>query len=60
MTKGMKSSEFYLAVATVIATVLADVVGIDLSPTALSGIIGTVMAYILSRGMAKTDDRTIG
>lgn len=58
MTKGMKSSEFYLAVATVVCTVLADVIGIDINPTALSGIIGTVMAYIISRGMAKTDDRT--
>ena len=58
MTKGMKSSEFYLATATVICTLLAQFVGIDIDPTALSGIIGTVMAYILSRGFAKTDDRT--
>ena len=57
MTKGMKSSEFYLAVATVVCTILVSVVGIDIDPVSLSGIIGTVMTYILSRGMAKTENK---
>ena len=57
MTKGMKSSEFYLASATVVCTLLAQFAGIDIDPVALSGIIGTIIAYVLSRGMAKTDNR---
>lgn len=58
MTKGMKSSEFYMAAATVICTVLLHFTSLDIDPVALSGMIGTVVAYIISRGMAKTDDRS--
>lgn len=58
MTKGMKSSEFYLAVATVVCTLASQFVGIEIDPVALSGIVGTVMAFIVSRGMAKHDDRS--
>jgi hypothetical protein len=57
MTKGVKSSEFFLAVATVVCTLLTQFVGIDLDPVSLSGMIGTVMAYIVSRGMAKTENK---
>lgn len=57
MTKGMKTSEFYLATATVVCTLLAQFMGIDLDPVALSGIIATIAAYILSRGNAKNEQR---
>ena len=57
MTKGMKSSEFYLAVATVICIVLSDVVGIDLNPGTIVAAVSPIIGYILSRGMAKTEHR---
>ncbi|KKL89390.1 hypothetical protein LCGC14_1915140 [marine sediment metagenome] len=57
MTKGMKSSEFYLAVATVICIVLSDVVGIDLNPGTIVAAVSPIIGYILSRGMAKTETK---
>ena len=57
MTKGMKSSEFYLSAGTVISIILSSAIGINLDPVALSAIIGTIASYIVSRGMAKTEHR---
>jgi len=57
MTNGMKSSEFKLAVATVISVVLADVLGVELSTDTIMGVIGAASAFILSRGMAKSEPR---
>jgi hypothetical protein len=57
MTKGMKSSEFYLAVATVVCTILADVVGINLDPSTVVAAIMPVIGYIVSRGMAKHEPK---
>jgi uncharacterized membrane protein len=59
MTNGMKSSEFKLAVATVISVVLADVLGVELSTDTIMGVIGAVSAFIVSRGIAKTEPRTL-
>ena len=53
MTKGMQSSEFYLAVATVICIILSDVVGIDLDPNTVIAAVSPIIGYILSRGVAK-------
>jgi len=57
MTKGMKSSEFYLAVATVVSIILSDVVGIDLDPGMVVAAVSPIIGYIISRGMAKTEHR---
>ncbi len=57
MTNGMKSSEFKLAVATVISVILADVLGMELSTDTIMGVIGAASAFIVSRGLAKTEPR---
>lgn len=55
MTNGMKSSEFKLAVATVISVILADVLGVNLSIETIMGVVAAASSFIISRGMAKTE-----
>ena len=57
MTNGMKSSEFKLAVATVISVILADVLGVNLSIETIMGVVAAASSFIISRGMAKTEPR---
>jgi len=57
MTKGMKSSEFYLAVATVVSIILSDIVGIELDPNTVVAAIMPIIGYIISRGLAKTESK---
>jgi phosphate/sulfate permease len=57
MTNGMKSSEFQLAVATVISVLLADILGMELSTETIMGVIGAVSSFAISRGLAKTENK---
>ena len=53
MTDGMKSSEFYMTIATFLASLLAKKLGGELPIEAVAGVI----AYIISRGLAKWTSR---
>ena len=55
MSKGMKSSEFKLAVATVVSVIMLDVFGIRLQVETIASVITAVSSYIVSRGMAKSE-----
>lgn len=57
MSKGMKSSEFWLAVGTVVSVLLADFANVKIDPATLATLSAAVGTYIVSRGMAKTEPR---
>lgn len=60
ITPGMKSSEFALALLNVVAMIVADAQGYVGDPTATKLSVGGLLAYILSRGLAKTESRSSG
>lgn len=53
MKNGVKTSEFWVTVSTVLCILLKDKLGLDLDPTAVASLAGAVGAYVLSRGQAK-------
>jgi len=57
MTKGMKSSEFWITVVTSVVTLLnqSGLLGTPLPVEAIASIAGIVATYALSRGLAKKD-----
>jgi hypothetical protein len=57
MTPGLRSSEFKVAVVTVILSVVAYVADWTSHRYAWAGGVATAIGYIVSRGLAKTEPR---
>ena len=55
MQKGYKTTEFWLTTITTLLTLVnqGGFIGVPLPVEALAGVIGSVMAYNVSRGIAK-------
>jgi hypothetical protein len=56
--KGYKTTEFWITAATVGVVVTEGLTGLDLDDTSLIGMVGTVAAYVLSRGFLKAKRTT--
>lgn len=53
MKSGTKTSEFYLAVASILTTILNEKLGLNIDPVALASVMGVVAAYIYGRSVVK-------
>lgn len=57
VTPGMKTSEFALAVLNVVGMIVADAQNYVTNTQAAGLSVGGLVAYIVSRGLAKTEPR---
>ena len=54
MKAGIKTTEFFLAIGTIISTLLANFLGADLPPAAIAAIVAVALGgYLTSRPVVK-------
>lgn len=58
VTPGLRTSEFKVAVLAVVGAILSATQDYITDPTATKLSVGAAVAYILSRGLAKYEQRT--